>query len=225
MCFSATASFTTSAVLLSLGVVTLRQAANSGHGYLALAAFPLLFGIQQGFEGLLWLNQDGAPLLGSRLPILIFLWFVYGVWPLLVPLTAWQLETRPLRRRLFAASAVLGAAFGAAIFVPLLFEPGWSSARVTNGSISYELSTIFDGHINVNLLRLLYASLVMAPLLASSVTALRRFGVLVLASFLVSALLYRYAFISVWCFFAALLSLYIVMLLQPASEAAPSLRQ
>jgi len=217
MCFSATASFTTSAVLLSLGAYTLRQASSTGREYRNLAAFPLLFGIQQFIEGLLWLYEDGMPMVGPRLPTLGFLWFVYGVWPLLVPLTAWQLEPQRLRRQLFAASTLLGAVFGMSIFIPLLYQPGWSSAAVAGGSIHYELSTIYDGRIEVNLLRLLYAALVMLPLLASSVPALRRFGMLLVGSFLISALLYRYAFISVWCFFAAMLSLYIVAILRPAA--------
>jgi len=217
MCFSATASLTTSAVLLSLGVYTLRQASSTGREYRSLAAFPLLFGIQQFIEGLLWLYEDGMPMIGPRFPTLGFLWFVYGVWPLLVPLTAWQLEPQRLRRQLFAASALLGAVFGMSIFIPLLYQPGWSSAVAAGGSIHYELSTIYDGRIDVNLLRLLYAGLVMLPLLASSVPALRRFGMLLVGSFLISALLYRYAFISVWCFFAAVLSLYIVAVLRPAA--------
>jgi hypothetical protein len=54
MCFSASVSFTAGTALIALGAVTLKKA---GHGAeLAYAAIPLLFGVQQLIEGLLWLS-------------------------------------------------------------------------------------------------------------------------------------------------------------------------
>ena len=54
MCFSAPASFIAGAVLATVGVVTLRMATRPAQ--IAFAAIPLLFGIQQLFEGLILLS-------------------------------------------------------------------------------------------------------------------------------------------------------------------------
>ncbi|RRJ46375.1 hypothetical protein EIM03_29860 [Pseudomonas aeruginosa] len=61
MCFSAPASFTAAAVLLGLGTVTMRRARSRRE--LPYAAIPLLFGVQQLLEGMLWLT---FPDRGSR---------------------------------------------------------------------------------------------------------------------------------------------------------------
>lgn len=53
MCFSATASFTASAVLGITGIATLRQV--KFKSLIFLACLPLLFAIQQFNEGLIWL--------------------------------------------------------------------------------------------------------------------------------------------------------------------------
>lgn len=64
MCFSASASFTAAAVLLGLGTVTMRRARSRRE--LPYAAIPLLFGVQQLLEGMLWLTfPDRAPLLSA----------------------------------------------------------------------------------------------------------------------------------------------------------------
>ena len=54
MCFSATASFTASAVLLPAGTLALRRAYTTDRRYLALCALPFLFGVQQLMEGFVW---------------------------------------------------------------------------------------------------------------------------------------------------------------------------
>jgi hypothetical protein len=59
MCFSALASFTAAAGLLGIGTVTVRRA---GAARAAYAAIPLLFGIQQLLEGMLWLTFPTARL-------------------------------------------------------------------------------------------------------------------------------------------------------------------
>lgn len=53
MCFSAGASFGASAILVVIGVASLRKVQTRAH--LPFAAIPLLFGIKQAFEGVLWL--------------------------------------------------------------------------------------------------------------------------------------------------------------------------
>lgn len=46
MCFSATASFASAAILIPAGIYSVNRALHGDKRYLVLAAFPLLFGIQ-----------------------------------------------------------------------------------------------------------------------------------------------------------------------------------
>ena len=80
MCFSAPASFTAAAVLLGLGTVTMRRARSRRE--LPYAAIPLLFGVQQLLEGMLWLTfPDRAPLLNVALTHL-YSFFSHVLWPI-----------------------------------------------------------------------------------------------------------------------------------------------
>ena len=74
MCFSATASFAASAVLITAGGASLSLA--KPHQRL-FAAMPLLFGIQQAIEGLQWLQLDKGE--SSLLAGYGFLFFAYGL--------------------------------------------------------------------------------------------------------------------------------------------------
>jgi len=69
--------------------------------------------------------------------------------------------------------------------------------------------------------RTIYALVVTLPLLASNTVALRMFGALIALSLGLSALYFDHAFTSVWCFFAAILSLVLMRLLH-ASAKQPS---
>ena len=51
MCFSATASFTTTAFLILMGIYCVKKVLETEKHYLALATVPFLFGIQQAFGG------------------------------------------------------------------------------------------------------------------------------------------------------------------------------
>ena len=54
MCFSATASFTAGIVLTVIGVATVKKTQRKTE--IPFAMVPLLFGLQQFIEGLLWLS-------------------------------------------------------------------------------------------------------------------------------------------------------------------------
>jgi hypothetical protein len=54
MCFSATASFTAGTVLSAIGVVTVTKAERPSE--VPFAMIPLLFGVQQLIEGVVWLT-------------------------------------------------------------------------------------------------------------------------------------------------------------------------
>jgi hypothetical protein len=118
-------------------------------------------------------------------------------------------ETVPWRRRLFRAIAAVGLLFGALMFVPLLFHSDWMQAVIVRHSIQYELRFITEGYVSDRLLAAIYGGVILLPLLLASDRYHKTLGVMVLVSGLVTLALYDWAFMSVWCYFAAILSLYI----------------
>ena len=72
------------------------------------------------------------------------------------------------------------------------------------------IKMLHDVILPMGLDRALYALVILLPLIYSSHVQVRHFGMLVALSLLISLNIYSYAFVSVWCFFAALLSLYLI---------------
>lgn len=214
MCFSATASFVTSAALFPVGLYSVSQAVNHDRRYLLLASFPLLFSVQQGFEGALWLQLEGNTSIPGQAMASGFLFFAYFLWPFIVPLAALLVEVRPVRRRIFAVFALIGALYGLLLYVPLLVNDDWLTYRLVFHSIVYEPKLVYDELLPSGIERSVYAMIVAVPLLFSSVDKVRLFGLLVLASVVVTAAIFAYAFVSIWCFFAALLSIHVLQVVR-----------
>ncbi|MFZ1026703.1 MAG: hypothetical protein WAN66_10840, partial [Limnoraphis robusta] len=79
MCFSASVSFTAAATLSILGIATLRQTPSKQE--LLLSLFPVLFAIQQGFEGWVWLSlKSDAFLWINESATYGFLLFATALW-------------------------------------------------------------------------------------------------------------------------------------------------
>lgn len=74
MCFSATSSFVSGAIVTGLGGLTLCRV--RGWDEVLFGSLPLLFGIHQLEEGVVWLCQQGTidPHVGK-----VFAWFVCGL--------------------------------------------------------------------------------------------------------------------------------------------------
>lgn len=66
MCFSATASFTSSAVIGVIGVATLARSTHRREWL--FASIPLLFALHQFAEGMVWLGLTGDGLPGAVKP-------------------------------------------------------------------------------------------------------------------------------------------------------------
>ena len=219
MCFSATACFTTGAILVPMGIYTLMKAYRADKNYLALAAFPLFFGLQQIIEGWLWLAFEQRVDLSIEMTAIAYLFFAYFLWPFFVPLAALLVEKNASRKVLFKIFSVIGLLFGASLYLPLLINPEWLSVTMAKGSILYQPVLIYDGIVSRSAVRIFYAVIVAVPLLFSTVKSLRLFGILIFVSVAISAVFFAYAFVSIWCFFAAILSAYIVYIIHSETNA------
>lgn len=218
MCFSAPVSFAAAALLVPIGFRGLHFAWQADRRLLALAAFPLFFGVQQFIEGLLWLNLGGFQAQYTQASALGFLFFVYLFWPIWVPLAARALENRPRPRRILLAIALMVGVLGTLLYISLLFGDAQLQVSVVQNSILYQHRPLFDLQWNDWVVRTLYALVVTLPFLASNMLRLRIFGALIALSLALSAIYFDHAFTSVWCFFAAILSMFILQLIQTHAE-------
>lgn len=138
------------------------------------------------------------------------MFFSHFFWMWWVPLAAWAVEDNAGRKAAFLTLTVIGGLYGASMYLPVVLYPDWLTVEVIKHSISYEARLIYDGYVPRLLVRAFYAVIVLTSLLLSSQRDVRVFGVLVAISIATATLFYSYAFISVWCFFAAILSLFAI---------------
>ena len=200
MCFSATASFSAAAVLLGIGTLTLRSAlATRQRRALPFAAIPMLFAVQQFVEAVIWLTfSHEAPLLNSVMSH-VYSFFSHVLWPVYVPVAVLLLEPAGWRRLALIAFVAAGAAVGAYLLYILLAFPVVS--RPTGQHIEYDSPHFFAAAT----MTLYLLSTALSPLLSTHRMVVV-FGALALLSFGAAYAFYATWFISVWCFFAALLS-------------------
>lgn len=210
MCFSATASFAASGVLVPLGVLALIKARQAGGLYVPFAIYPLAFGIQQGFEGLVWIamaQSDPAMLFcGSR----GFLFFSHFFWPAWAPVSAWLCEPDLRRKRWIGWLSIAGVTYGAMIYLPSVMWRDWNDILIVQQSLVYKTPALYDYPVFRAMTRVVYAAIVLGALFLSTLWPIRLFAILIALSLALTFVFYVHAFISVWCFFAAILSLYLL---------------
>ncbi len=197
MCFSATASFTAAAVLTVVGAATIHKTKNKNA--LPLACISFLFAIQQFIEGWLWLSLGHAP--QFTLPLTFgFLFFAFLFWPIFVPFAARSIEPSKVRRQIMTVMCYVGAAIGATLYIGFLRNP--QAAVIINHCVFYKANEI------THPMPLSYAYLIVtiAPGLLSSYRAFKVFSMLALVTAAVAWIVYTKDFTSVWCFYAALVS-------------------
>jgi uncharacterized protein DUF6629 len=207
MCFSAEASFATSAVLMPAGIFCIRRAVGR-RDYLPLAVIPVMFSFQQFCEGLVWVGlARGDPDLVRR-AALAFLLFALVLWPFWIPFSALFREARRSVRHGLGLIAAAALVISLLLYVPLAMHAcEWLRAGILHHSIVYEfeMASAFRS-IPRGVWQLSYLMVVITPLIVTDDRRFRVFGVLLLASAALSQAAYWYAFISVWCAFSAMLS-------------------
>ena len=213
MCFSATASFSSGALLLGIGALTLKAAKHPREW--PFAAIPLLFAIQQLIEGVIWLTFSAdAPLLNTAMTY-AYSFFSHVLWPVYLPVAVLMIEPIGGHRRMLSALVIAGFAVGIYLLYVLVAFPVVS--RPTGQHVEYDSPHFFGAAV----MTLYLVSTTMSPLL-SNLRQVRLFGALALLSFGAAYYFYATWFISVWCFFAALLSSVIYFHFAWRPRATPS---
>jgi hypothetical protein len=203
MCFSATANFVGSGVLGTVGVMTLTKVKHRRE--LMFASFPALFAIHQGMEGFVWLGLDGylsqqvAHNMGAA-----FVLYAQGLLPLLMPLSVMLFEQTRARRRAMMPFVVLGLLLTLYMLWGLSAYP--LQVSVVQNSIVY-----VNYATNRTWVAVLYVIATCGSLFFSKVRAMVLFGAANLAILLVVMAVKRYAFTSLWCAYAAVASVIILV--------------
>jgi hypothetical protein len=221
MCFSATASFSTAAVIGSVGIATLSSAAaKPDRRILALAAFPMLFALQQVVEGMLWLDL-ASPEPGALRGVLVHAFQGYAevFWPVFAPLAALLIERERWHRILISVCLVIGMALSAYLLVAMIGHP--YQASVGEGHIVYRNDFRYPTGIEVP-----YVVATTFSLLLSSERDVQRLAFVILIGFAVAYVSFHHAYISVWCFFAAIASVMVYLYVRavPARGALEGIR-
>ena len=207
MCFSATASFGASVVLMGVGVAALKQV-SAPRQYL-FAAIPIVFAVQQFIEGVVWLSLTNPSYVQfQHSSPYAYLVFAQAVWPIWVPLAIFLLEKEKKRKRLLALLMGTGALV-AAIFMYYVFS-GETFAGISAQHIYYNLN--IPSQISI-FSSMAYCLATVFPAFISSVRKMKWLGWSSLASLFVSILYFEQNLISVWCFFAAIISMVVLVIL------------
>ena len=201
MCLSAPVSFGTAAILGVTGLAALTSVRKLTD--LPLASVPLMFAAQQGIEGALWLTvPEGRA--HSLVLANLFATIALVIWPLLIPVAIALVERDPVRRLVMLT--ILPAGIGVAVY-----SAGTTLAHPYLAWPVGHTLTYVDNHPYSPSMMAIYLACTCVPPLLSSSRALRIFGLVVIIGLAVAMLAFFGSFVSVWCFFAALASLTILV--------------
>jgi hypothetical protein len=200
MCFSAGASFAGGAVITAIGVMTVRT--NLDPSRRLFAAIPLIFGVQQISEGFVWvaLQSPGHDLMLS-ISTYIFLIAALVVWPSMIALSVLAMEKVKSRRLALYFFLVVGLL--TSIYYGLSLLVNDVNPRIISHHIKY--ASEYPRPLALPVF-IAYLIATLAPLFISSVRKMWMFGLLVAASCLITGIFFKEYLASVWCFFAALIS-------------------
>ncbi len=203
MCFSASASFTTSFLLMIIGIFTARTVNQSRLYY--IATMPLFFSIQQAAEGFVWLSLLGniSPVM-QQAAVYIFLFFAIGVWPFWIPFSLMNAEVNLKSKKILTFLSFLGMVVSLSLLMQLFYYH--TTAAVAHCHISYDFLTNLT-YFTQFLYAISYIFMVTIPFFISTIRYMKLFGSGIVISCALSYYFYYYTVGSVWCFFAALLSL------------------
>jgi hypothetical protein len=213
MCFSAAANFVGSGVLATVGVATLTKVKHRRE--LLFASLPALFAIHQFIEGFVWLGLDGmlSPKVTHNMGA-AFMLYAQGLLPFLLPLSVLLFEPNGKSRQRMVPFLVLGSLTTLFILWALTAYP--TEVFVKGNSIVY----INQATNNITV-AIFYVIATCGSLLFSKVKDMVIFGLANLAILLAVMAFKRYAFTSLWCAYAAVVSVIILAYFWKSSAQRP----
>ena len=219
MCFSAEASFSAAAVLAVVGVVAVKKV--NLPSQIAFASIPFLFSFQQFTEGIVWLS-----LLHTKYAFLApvstytFLVIAQIVWPTWVPVSILYLEKDTKRKK--ALQLILGIGLSLSLYLLYCFINYDVHAEISGHHVKYNMNFPHTAHF-LWVTGIFYFIPTVISTIVSSVKRMQLLGMIILISCVFTRLFTLTYFISIWCFFAAIISvlvLFIMIKLQRSTKWA-----
>ena len=218
LCFSESASYGIGSFLIPLGLFCVYQSVLKDKSLFAIACVPLIFGIQQISEGNVWrdLSRHDSATNPFSVSSYFFLFVASSFWPgFFWGVAALKSFLDGSKHRWFwLISLVFVWGFWHATFsIPIFLDWGAQTAiRVVSGSIQYDYFwlPIYQVLPRIVLQFLYLLSIAIPVIFKSEIKIFRTFAVLLIISSFISRFFYLYAYASVWCFFAAIISSYFV---------------
>mgnify|MGYP001144583069 CR=1 FL=1 len=177
-----------------------------------IATLPFLFGLQQLVEGLVWI----AGYVGNAHHVaqysLLYMFFTWIAWPVWVPVSAYFLE-RGARGNIILLFVVAGAMLGGLQFIPYFVHHGWLTTTFLRWAVRYEDINLLDGLVSRTVTYAIYVAVVVVPFLLVRNWEIKVFGLLVASVLVVTYVFFSYAYISVFCFGGAAISVYLLVLM------------
>ena len=221
MCFSASASFTAAAFLIPAGIYCAYsvRVLNRNH-YMLLALVPFFFGVQQAIEGGVWLTMNAGAEFWIRFFSVGFVFFSHFFWPFWIPLAAYILARNAKRPRRWVevAFCIVGGVLGLLFFLPMILHPDMVQTKMCANSLQYSGNSILSAIVTTSVAKWIYIVIIIVPLLIARDIAVKILGVLIFISVMATYAFYSYAFNSVWCFFSAVISMYIVYIIRRKTD-------
>lgn len=197
-----TADLVSGAVLVPVAALSLREV--KALRELPFALLPTIFAVHQFIEVAVWAGLDGDVSKGfGQLAVRAYLFIALPLLPSYVPLAVLLLE--PHRRRLRVAPFVL---LGAIVSTYLAFVVLGDPVTVTRHP--HGLAYVKDVQYGI-VWAVLYVVAVIGPALLSGYRSIVAFGVLNLVGLIVVGVLYTREFASLWCVYAALASVLVLV--------------
>lgn len=204
------------AALLPIGALSLRQVREARE--IPFAAVPLLLGFHQLVESVVWAGADGSVSSEiAHLAALVYVVIALPLLPTLFPAAVWLIES-PARRRLVAPFLALGVVVST-YMAWRLWQNGLNVVAHPYG-LEYRVGLGFE-----EIWTGAYIVATMGACLVSGYRTVVAFGVLNLIGLTVVGLAYAQAFASLWCVYAALVSVLILVHMvwrEPVSDSPPA---
>ena len=199
MCFAPEGDLVAGVVVTAIGVDALRHL-RGRRTHLLLATTPVVLGLHQLDESLVWWSLDGpVPHPVGRVALWLYLVVALAVVPVLVPAAILRLEPTRSRRLVIVPFVALGVVVAGVLLATMASHP--VTVRLASYHLAYSIG-LSDGLTVVGL----YVVATCGALLCSAYRHVVVFGVANLAAVIVLARLQADGFASLWCFYAALTS-------------------
>jgi len=202
MCFSPGADVVVGGIVVAIGADALRHV--RAPKQIPIASLPVLFGLHQLDEAFVWWGLQGRVSSSiGRVSIWIYLLFALAALPALVPVAVLAIERSEVRRRVIFAFSVLGIAVGVALGTAMF--RGSVNAVIEPHHIAYNVSALRQG----GAITRLYILAVCGALILCSYRDIAVLGLVNLVAVPVLLWLTVGGFISLWCLWAAIVSVVI----------------